>query len=148
MPFIQRFLRQRFQFLFNRAQQCLQSAWGSWENGIRHVEMLGRSAWHIYTAVEVVFTGVDPQTQGLMRLRRSTARFSVDLAIVFPNDSQKERKLLERLHKKSSNRPMKEINLIPSLEYEGYLRRIQDLHMVVLLLCQGYINRQSLPLNR
>lgn len=144
IPVIQRSLRQSFRFWFSKAEALFDKAAALWLKGVMDLPALAESIRGIYTGAEIVFTGFDPQTHDLFRLRRSTARFSGEIALLFPFHSQKEKHLLTRLNKTSLGKSSKEKRPMSTLEYEAGLRRVQDLMMVALFVTQDYINRMGI----
>jgi HEPN domain-containing protein len=59
--------------------------------------LLHQSAEHIYQAILLAFTGYKPTTHNLDKLRRYTNRFSIELALLFPRDSEEEDRLFRLL---------------------------------------------------
>lgn len=61
------------------------------------VFMLHQAAEQIYQAILLAFTGYKPTTHNLDKLRRYTNRYSVELALVFPRNSEEEDRLFRVL---------------------------------------------------
>ena len=61
------------------------------------VFLLHQAAEQIYQAILLAFTGYKPTTHNLDKLRRYTNRFSVDLALVFPRNTEEEDRLFRVL---------------------------------------------------
>jgi len=59
--------------------------------------MLHQAAEQIYQAILLAFMGYKPTTHNLDKLRRYTNRFSVELACLFPRDSDEEDRLFRLL---------------------------------------------------
>jgi HEPN domain-containing protein len=59
--------------------------------------LLHQAVEHLYQAILLAFTGYKPTTHNLDKLRRYTNRFSVELAMVFPRDNEKEDHLFRLL---------------------------------------------------
>jgi HEPN domain-containing protein len=59
--------------------------------------MLHQAAEQIYQAILLAFTGYKPTTHNLDKLRRYTNRFSVELALLFPRNSEEEDRLFRLL---------------------------------------------------
>ncbi|HET6254787.1 MAG TPA: HEPN domain-containing protein [Puia sp.] len=59
--------------------------------------MLHQAAEQIYQAILLAFTGYKPTTHNLDKLRRYTNRFSVELALLFPRNSEEEDRLFKVL---------------------------------------------------
>src|SRR5581483_8022316 len=59
--------------------------------------LLHQATEHIYQAILLAFTGYKPTTHNLDKLRRYTNRFSLELAMVFPRDSDHEDDLFRLL---------------------------------------------------
>jgi HEPN domain-containing protein len=59
--------------------------------------MLHQAAEQIYQAILLAFTGYKPTTHNLDKLRRYTNRFSVELAMLFPRNSEEEDRLFRLL---------------------------------------------------
>jgi HEPN domain-containing protein len=59
--------------------------------------LLHQAAEQIYQAILLAFTGYKPTTHNLDKLRRYTNRFSVELALVFPRDNDREDELFKLL---------------------------------------------------
>jgi len=61
------------------------------------VFLLHQSAEYIYQAILLAFTGYKPTTHNLDKLRRYTNRFSIELALLFPRDTEEEDRLFRLL---------------------------------------------------
>jgi len=61
------------------------------------VFLLHQSAEQIYQAILLAFTGYKPTTHNLDKLRRYTNRFSIELTLLFPRDSEEEDRLFRLL---------------------------------------------------
>lgn len=59
--------------------------------------MLHQAAEQIYQAILLAFTGYKPTTHNLDKLKRYTNRFSVELALLFPRNSEVEDRLFRLL---------------------------------------------------
>lgn len=59
--------------------------------------LLHQAVEHMYQAILLAFTGYKPTTHNLDKLRRYTNRFSLELAMVFPRDSEREDDLFRLL---------------------------------------------------
>ena len=59
--------------------------------------MLHQAAEQIYQAILLAFMGYKPTTHNLDKLRRYTNRFSVELALLFPRNSEEEDRLFRLL---------------------------------------------------
>jgi HEPN domain-containing protein len=59
--------------------------------------LLHQAAEQIYQAILLAFTGYKPTTHNLDKLRRYTNRFSLELAMVFPRDNEREDELFRLL---------------------------------------------------
>jgi len=59
--------------------------------------LLHQTAEQIYQAILLAFMGYKPCTHNLDKLRRYTNRFSIELALVFPRDSEEEDRLFRVL---------------------------------------------------
>jgi HEPN domain-containing protein len=59
--------------------------------------LLHQAAEQMYQAILLAFTGYKPTTHNLDKLRRYTNRFSIELALLFPRDSEEEDRLFRLL---------------------------------------------------
>lgn len=59
--------------------------------------LLHQATENIYQAILLAFTGYKPTTHNLDKLRRYTNRFSIELAMVFPRDTETEDRLFRLL---------------------------------------------------
>lgn len=81
-------------------------AWGFFRSAIFNCDqkewkiavfLLHQSTEYIYQAILLVFTGYKPTTHNLDKLRRYTNRFSIELAFLFPRDTEEEDRLFRLL---------------------------------------------------
>lgn len=59
--------------------------------------LLHQAAEHMYQAILLAFTGYKPTTHNLDKLRRYTNRFSIELALLFPRNSEEEDRIFRQL---------------------------------------------------
>jgi HEPN domain-containing protein len=59
--------------------------------------LLHQAAEHMYQAILLAFTGYKPTTHNLDKLRRYTNRFSIELALLFPRNSEEEDRVFRLL---------------------------------------------------
>lgn len=88
---------------FDRWRRQAWAFFRSAEFNLQHEEwkiaafLLHQAAEHMYQAILLAFMGYKPTTHNLDKLRRYTNRFSIELALVFPRDTEEEDRLFRLL---------------------------------------------------
>ncbi len=100
--------------------------------------LLHQAAEHLYQAVLLVFTGYKPTTHNLDKLRRYTNRFSVELARVFPRDSEKEDELFRLLLSGYVDARYKEDFVVTETEVGVLLHRIGRMLEIASSVCGNH----------
>jgi len=103
--------------------------------------LLHQSAEQIYQAILLAFTGYKPTTHNLDKLRRYTNRFSLELALVFPRDSEPEDDLFKLLLAGYVEARYKEDFSIRHEELGILLERVGRLLAIAERICGNHILR-------
>lgn len=101
--------------------------------------LLHQSAEQIYQAILLAFTGYKPTTHNLDKLRRYTNRFSLELALVFPRDSEPEDELFKLLLAGYVEARYKEDFSISHEELGILLERVGRLLAIAERICGDHI---------
>ena len=104
------------------------------------VFLLHQSAEQIYQAILLAFTGYKPTTHNLDKLRRYTNRFSLELALVFPRDNEREDELFKLLLAGYVEARYKEDFSIGHEELGILLERVGWLLAIAERICGNRIN--------
>jgi HEPN domain-containing protein len=101
------------------------------------VFLLHQSAEHIYQAILLAFNGYKPTTHNLDKLRRYTNRFSIELALLFPRDSEEEDRLFRLLLQGYVDARYKEEYTISEKEVGVLSERIARLLAIAGRVCRN-----------
>jgi HEPN domain-containing protein len=102
--------------------------------------LLHQAAEQLYQAILLAFTGYKPTTHNLDKLRRYTNRFSLELALVFPRDSEREDDLFKLLLAGYVEARYKEDFSIRHEELGILLERVGRLLTIAERICGNHIN--------
>jgi uncharacterized protein len=99
--------------------------------------LLHQAAEHMYQAILLAFTGYKPTTHNLDKLRRYTNRFSIELALLFPRDSEEEDRLFRQLLSGYVDARYKEDFMITGAEVGVLTARIRQLLEIAERVCRN-----------
>lgn len=134
-----RIIRQLSAYYFSEAEKIIRLIYNSTrakENIV--LELISEAIKHVYTAIEITFTGRNPETDNILALRRSSSRFSEAIGMLFPNNSHKESRLLFLINQFSQKKYIRKSATIE--EREAAIARAEDCLMVAQLICSKHIN--------
>jgi HEPN domain-containing protein len=103
--------------------------------------LLHQAAEQIYQAILLAFTGYKPTTHNLDKLRRYTNRFSLELAMVFPRDNEREDNLFRLLLSGYVDARYKEDFSITPDELRELLERVGLLLAIAERICGNHFAR-------
>ena len=101
------------------------------------VFLLHQAAENAYHAILTVFNGYKPCTHNLDKLRRYTNRFSVELAMLFPRNTEDEQHLFKLLIHGYIDARYKEEYVIRENELELLTERISKLLSIASRICRN-----------
>ena len=100
--------------------------------------LLHQAAEQCYQAILLAFMGYKPTTHNLDKLRRYTNRFSVELALLFPRDTEEEEDLFRQLASGYVSARYKEEYIISEKEVELLTERIRRLLDIAERVCSNH----------
>ncbi len=101
--------------------------------------VLHQAAERTYHAIILVFTGYKPKTHNLDKLIRYTKRYSVELAGVFPRNSELEAHLFDLLLKGYIDARYKDDYVITTDELTRLIERVRKLQAIAERICKEKI---------
>ncbi len=99
------------------------------------VFLLHQAAEQIYQAILLAFTGYKPTTHNLDKLRRFTNRFSVELALIFPRNSEEEDRLFRVLLAGYVDARYKEDFIVTEVDARSLTERVGMLLDIAARVC-------------
>lgn len=101
------------------------------------VFLLHQAAEQMYQAILLAFMGYKPTTHNLDKLRRYTNRFSIELALLFPRDSEEEDRLFRLLASGYVDARYKEDFVISGSDIQALTERIRRLLEIAERICRN-----------
>ncbi|TAN01567.1 MAG: HEPN domain-containing protein [Chitinophagaceae bacterium] len=102
--------------------------------------MLHQSAERTYNTVILVFRGYKPKTHNLEKLHRYAKHFSVELAQVFPQNSEIEKHLFNLLKKGYVEARYDKNFTISREEVQSLIEKVSKLQLITETICNRKIN--------
>lgn len=102
--------------------------------------MLHQSAERTYNTVILVFRGYKPKTHNLEKLHRYAKHFSIELAQVFPQNSEIEKHLFNLLKKGYVEARYDKNFAISREEVQALVEKVSELQLITETICKQKIN--------
>lgn len=124
-----------------QARAFYHSAWFNYDRREDRaaIFLLHQAAEQIYQAILLAFTGYKPTTHNLDKLRRYTNRLSLELALVFPRDNEREDNLFKLLLAGYVEARYKEDFSIVHEELGVLLERVGRVMTIAERICEDHI---------
>jgi HEPN domain-containing protein len=104
------------------------------------VFLFHQAAEQTYNGILLAFNGYKPCTHNLDKLRRHTMRLSVELALLFPRNTEEEDRLFKLLLTSYTSARYKADFIITPADLETLATRVESLLSIAQRICNNRIN--------
>lgn len=138
---MKRIAEEYYEQWFESAQGFLRTSKLCWGNGDLKIGVfnLHQAAERTYNAIVLVFTGYEPNTHNLDKLRRYTKAFSRELLTVFPEDTPEEVHLFDLLKRGYVDARYKKDYKITADELQVLIDKVGKLQEIAERICREKI---------